>query len=134
MLVLVSIRLCRTEDCGPPEFREAKIEELCAARGQLIGGFRIPMDDSVAMRVVERAGDLVRMRQREVQRERPVRRSRGQRSTSRVLHDEEVDLVMTPDIVQRADVRVGQRSTRLCFAGKPGAHLLIRARRCWEEP
>ena len=120
------IRLCRTDICGRPEFREAKIEELRAARRQHdIGGLQIPMDDSVAMRVVERAGDLVRVRQRQVQRQRPVRQSRGQRVALEVLHDEEVDLVMTPDIVQRADVRVGQRSNRLCFAGKPGAHLLI---------
>ena len=120
------VRLCRTDSCGRQEFREAKIEELRAARGQHdVGGLQIAMDDSVAMRVVERAGDLVRVGQRQVQRQRPVRQSRGQRVTLEVLHDEEVDLVMTPDIVERADVRVGQRSDRFCFAGEPGAHLLI---------
>ena len=109
-----------------PEFREAKIEQLRAARRQHdVGGLQIAMDDPVAMRVVERAGDLDRVRQRLVQRQSPVRQSRGQRVALEVLHDEEVDLVMTPDVVQRADVRVRERGNRPRFAGEPGAHLLI---------
>ena len=83
------------------------------------------MDNPVAMRVVERAGDLDRARKRLVQRKAPVRQSRGQRVTFEVFHDEVVDLVMTPDVVESADVRVRQRSNRPRFAGEPGAHLLI---------
>ena len=48
-----------------PEFRKAEIEQLGAARGQHhVGRFEIAMDDRLGMRVVERAGDLDRVRQR----------------------------------------------------------------------
>ena len=60
-----------------------------------------------------------------VQRQPPGPQPRGQRLPFEVLHDEEVDLVLAPDVVQRADVRVRERGNRPGFAGEPGAHLLI---------
>ena len=60
-----------------------------------------------------------------VERQSPGRESRGQRVAFEVLHDEKVDLVMTSDVIERADVRVRERGNRPRFAGEPGAHLLI---------
>ena len=91
----------------------------------MLAGFRIPVDDSVPMRMVEGAGYLVRMSKRLVQQQRSMAQSRGQRFTFEVLHDQVVDLIVTTDVVQSADVRVRERCNRPCFAGEPGAHLLI---------
>ena len=112
--------------CGRPEFGETEIEQLRTARREHdVGGLQIPVDDSVPMRVVEGTGDLVRICKRLVQRHWPVRQSRGQRFAFEVLHDDEVDLIVTADVVESADVRVRERSHRSCFSGEPGAHLLI---------
>ena len=84
------------------------------------------MDDSVAMRVDERARDLDRVGERHGQRHRSARQPHRQRVAFEILHDEVVDLVLTSDVVQRADVRVGEGSNRPRFAGEPYAQLRIR--------
>lgn len=70
------------------------------------------MDYFVAMRVVDCAGNVNRVGQTIIDRQSSARESGGQRVTLEVLHDDEVNLVMTADVVQRADVRVRERRNR----------------------
>ena len=83
------------------------------------------MDDPVAVRVVERAGDLERVAKGFVKREPILRQPGGERVAVEAFHDEKVDLFVASDVVERADVRVCERGNSLRFAREPGAHLLI---------
>ena len=84
------------------------------------------MDDAVSMRVVESTGDLDCMCQRDVERQRPLFQTRRERVALEELHDEVVSLVMTTDVVQRADVRVREGGNRPGFAGESGPLLFVK--------
>ena len=84
------------------------------------------MDDAVAMRLVERVGDLGRDRQRLVERERPFLEPRGQRLALEMRHDKEERAIDAADIVDAADVRMVQRGD--------GARLALEAGRRSESP
>jgi hypothetical protein len=62
------------------------------------------MDDPLAMRLVERVGDLGSDLQRLVKRERPFLEARGQRLALEMRHDEVVSAIDAADIVDAADV------------------------------
>src|SRR5262245_17489694 len=66
------------------------------------------MDDSVAVRLVERVRDLRRIAQRLVDRQAPAREAVAERLAFEQLHHQEADAVLLTDVVQRADVRVVQ--------------------------
>ena len=118
--------LRKTEIRVPAQFREPEIEQLHAARREHdVRGLQIPVHDAVAMRVVERAGDLHRIRKCLVHRHSPGRQSGGECFAAEILHHEEIDLVLTPDVVQRADVWVGECGHRPGFAREPRAHRRI---------
>jgi hypothetical protein len=71
------------------------------------------MHDPRAMRPIERIGDLDRVLKRLFERERAFRESIGKRLTVDVLHHEVVGLIVMPDIVNRADMRMIQRRNDL---------------------
>ena len=79
------------------------------------------MHDPVTMRVLERAGDLDRVGQGLFEWHPPSRQSSRQRLTFEAFHHQEVDVVMTPDVIERADVRVRQRGNCPGFAREPRA-------------
>ncbi len=83
------------------------------------------MHDPVTMRVLERAGDLDRVGQSLLEWHPSSCQSSGQRLTVEAFHHEEVDVVMTPDVVERADVRVRQRGNRSGLAREPRAQLRL---------
>ena len=121
--------------CGRTELGEAEVEQLCASRGEHdVGRLQVAMDDPVAVRVIERAGDLDRADQRLVERQSPGREPLGQRVAFDVLHDEKVDLVLASDIVERADMRVREGGDCPRFAGEAGAHLFIACVTCRAGP
>ena len=68
-----------------------------------------------------------------VERQSPVCESSGQRVAFEAFHDQEIDLVMTSDVVQGADVRVRERGNRLRFSREPGAHLRIECDACRQD-
>ena len=77
------------------------------------------------MRVLERAGDLDRVGEGLFDWHPPSCQSSGQRLTFEAFHYEEVDVVMTPDVVERADVGMRQRGNRLGLARKSRAQLRL---------
>ena len=61
------------------------------------------------MRGREGVGDLDAVLERLVERELAPRETGGEGLPVQILHDEEIDAVLLPDVEQRADVRVRQR-------------------------
>ena len=90
-----------------------------------VGGFEIAMDDPLAMRLVERVGDLGGDRQRLVERERPVLEPRGQRLALEMRHDQVVGAIDAADVVDAADVGMIQRSDSSCLAFEAGSQIRI---------
>ena len=78
------------------------------------------MDDALAMRLVERVGDLGGDLQRLVERQRPLLEPRGQRLALEMRHDEVVRAIGAADVVDAADVGMVQR--------RDGASLALEAR------
>ena len=116
--------------------RQAEVEELhlrCivanrAGFGQHdVAGFQIAMDDALAMRLVERVGDLDRDLERIGKLQRSVSREPvGERLPLQVFHDEEVDPVLGADVVERADVWMVQagRQCALRARSAPGGRVM----------
>ncbi len=83
------------------------------------------MDDAVAVRLVERIGDLAREIDRLSARQRSLLESVRQRLALEVLHDEVRDACRFPNVIERADVRVIERRDALRFALEPCTKLGI---------
>ena len=69
----------------------------------------VAVDDAVAVRGVERVGDLDTEIEQVVERQRTAREPLLQRLAFEQLHHHELLAVVLADVVQRADVRVAQR-------------------------
>ena len=61
------------------------------------------------------------------------RESLGERLALHILQDEEVDAVLTPDIVERADMRMVQRGEHFRFPLKPRQSVGIRGKRSRQD-
>ena len=83
------------------------------------------MDDALAVRLVERVGDLGRDLQRLVERQRPLLEARGQRLAVEMRHDEVVRAVDVADVVDAADVRMVERGDGARLALEAGARIGI---------
>ena len=83
------------------------------------------MHNPVTVRVIERTGNLHRAYERLFERQSLGRESLGQRVAFEVLHDEEVDLIMPSNVIERADMRVSEGRNGPRFTGEPGADLFI---------
>jgi len=75
------------------------------------------------VRAIERVGHLDRILQRELNREGPAYESVRQRFAFEILHHEEIEPILVPDVVQRADVRVIEARDGARFALQPLAQL-----------
>ncbi len=105
---------------------QAEVQQLGAgARQHDVGRLEIAMDHAVAMRPVERIGDLGAVADDLVRRQRPARQAAGQRLAFEVLHDEEGDAVLLADVVEHADVRVVQGRDRAGLAVEPLTQLRV---------
>ena len=91
------------------------------------------MDDSLAMRLVERVGDLGRDLQRLLERKRPFLEARGQRLALQVRHDEKVRAIDAADVVDAADVGMVQSRDRASLALEPGPPFGIASDLTWQD-
>ena len=104
-----------------PKLGQPEVQQLRPRLGQHdVGGLEITMDDSLAMRLVERVGDLGRDLQRLLERERPFLETRCQRLALQMRHDDKVRAIDAADVVDAADVRMVQRGDRTSFALETG--------------
>ena len=74
------------------------------------------MDDSRAMRLDERVGNLGRTAQDLVERERSASETGGQGLAAHELHDQKVHAVVLTDVIQRANVRMAEAGDHSRFA------------------
>ena len=77
------------------------------------------MRNSLAVRLVQRAGNLDRKPQRLIQRQRSLLQPLAQRLAIEVFHDEKIRVLLTADIVEHADVGMIHAGHGARFAFKP---------------
>ncbi len=107
---------------GQPE-----IEQLHAGlRQHDVAGLQVSMHDSRAVCGGKRVRDLRAEAQRLFRRQRSAAQAVGQRIAVEILHDEILDALLRAHIVQRADVRMGERRDRPRLALEALAHLGVR--------
>ena len=111
------------------QLRDAEVEQLRAIPGQRdVGGFEVPVHDSVTMRLGQCARDLASVAQHVLDGERSVDQPLGQRCALEILHDEERQAVLVADVVQRADVRMIQAGNRAGFSFEARQRVRVRRR------
>src|SRR6266540_5859223 len=71
------------------------------------------MHDSLPVRFVQSVGDLDAVAQRLLQRQRTLGETIRQRLALEKFHDQKLDFTLSTDVVERADVRMGE--LRDCF-------------------
>ena len=81
-----------------------------------VAGLQIAMRDAFAMRLVQRIGNLDRVLQHLLQRQRTFQQSLRQRLAFEIFHHQKIDFVLMASVVERADVRMVQAGDGLCFA------------------
>ena len=109
------------------QLREAEVEQLRTALGQHhVARLQVAVNDALAMRLVERVGDLDAGLERLRDPQRALLETLRERFTFEVLHDQEISSVLMPDVIERADVRVVQAGDSLRFEFQPRAQRRIR--------
>src|SRR5205085_6070634 len=96
-----------------------------ALREHDVGRLQIAMDDSFAVRAVERRRDLDAVAKDLIERQRSFAQSIGERFAVEELHDEKVHAVVEANVVQRADVRMIELRDRLRLALEADAQLRV---------
>ena len=74
------------------------------------------MRHAFAVGLVQRVRNLDRELQHLIQREWAFLQALGQRLAFQILHHEEVNSILMPDVVEGADMRMVQAGNRSCFA------------------
>ena len=74
------------------------------------------MHDPLPVCLVESVGNLDPESESLLERQRTLEQPVGERLAFQVLHDEVLGLALAPDVVERADVRVGELGDRLGLA------------------
>ena len=107
-----------------PQLRQTKVQELRTRLGQHdVAGLQITVRDSLAVRLVERVGDLDGVLQNLFERKRTFLEAFRQRLPFEMLHHQEISAVLAPDVVERANVGMVQARYGACFALKPLAQV-----------
>jgi hypothetical protein len=83
------------------------------------------MSDSLAVGMVQAFGNLNRIADRQFKRQRALPETGSERFTFHQLHDEELLLVVSADVVQHADVRVVEAGDGFGFPLEPFAKARI---------
>ena len=107
-----SARVEASEACGRERGqlpRQPEVEQLGAGlRQHHVARLEVAVNDPLAVRPLQRLGDLHAVRDRLVERNLFAREPRGESLALDILHDEVIDRARLPDVVERADVRMIQ--------------------------
>ena len=105
-------------------FGETEVEELDARPGQHdVGGLQVAMHDAAPVRLVQCVRDLDADPKRLFERESALCETSREGVAFEKLHDEVLGLAVTPDVVERADVRVRELRDGLRLSLQPLARL-----------
>jgi hypothetical protein len=117
---------------GIHRLRQPEVEHLhCAVVAHLdVGGLQIAVDDVLLMRRFERVRDLLRDRQRLVDRDRAARDSRRQVVALDQFHDQGGEVWGLLEAVDRPDVRMVEGRERFGFTLKARKAIRIAGHRC----
>ena len=120
---------------GLHRLREAEVEHLHRAVGAHLDvrGLQIAMDDPLLVRGFERLGDLLRDRQRLVERDRAARDALRQILALDEFHHERVHAAGLLEPVDRGDVGMIQRRERLRLALEPRQAFGVRGERVRQD-
>ena len=111
------------------QFGETEIEHLGAAgRQKYVARLQVPMQHVMRVRIAQRIGDLDRILECLVNRDRAARQARGQRLAVEELHDEIVDSAGAAGVEEAAEVRVLEHGTDLALAVEPRKGRRIRGK------
>ena len=100
--------------------RQTEIEKFRAGpRQHDVAGLEIAVDDSPPVRRIESAGDLDRVVHRLTRWQGSLRQTIGERLPFQELHHKVINAVLVADVVQRADIRMGEARDRACLTLQP---------------
>jgi hypothetical protein len=110
------MRIVSRTDSSHHRLGKPEVQKLHAGlRQHHVAGLQVPMHDALAVRLVERVGNLAAVAQRLLERQRALAEPVDERLSLEVLHDEIVGLTLASDVVQRADVRMRELRNGLCL-------------------
>ena len=99
------------------QFRQTEIEQLRAGlRQHDVAGLQIAVRYAFSVRLVQRIGNLDRVLQHLLQRQRTFHEPLRERLAFQIFHHQIIGPVLLADVVKRADVGMIQAGNRLCFA------------------
>jgi hypothetical protein len=97
--------------------RESEVHELYARlRQHDVAGLQVAVDDPLAVRLVQRVGDLDAAAHGLLGRQMSLEQAGREAFALQELHDEVFGPVVVADVVERADVRMGKGGDRLRLA------------------
>ncbi len=91
------------------------------------------MGDAFAVRARQRLRERRAVGQRFGKRQRPAREPGAERLAIEILHHQELEIILTADVVERADVRVVQPRHGARFALEPLPAVGLCRRRGWQH-
>jgi hypothetical protein len=113
-------------DRGPTRFGQAEIKELRPElREHHVARLQIAVHDTVSMRRAECGGNLDGHDEGIVERQRALLQPVGQRLALETLHDEKRHALLVTDVVECADVGMGELRDRARFTIEAFAELRI---------
>ena len=102
------------------QLRQAEVEQLGPRlREHDVAGFQIAVGDALAMRLVQRIGNLDCELQHLLDRQRASLQSLRERLAFDIFHHQKIDVVLVAGIEKRADVRMIQAGDGFRFALEP---------------
>jgi hypothetical protein len=110
------------------ELREPEVEHLhlLVGRDQYVRRLDIAVNDAGGMRRGQGSSDLNCVGERSLERQSAAGDHRVERRARDVLHDQEIDVTVVRDIVQRDDVRVVEGGGRASLLQKAAPAIRIR--------
>ncbi len=99
------------------QFRQTEVQQLRPRFGEHdVAGLQVAMRDTFAVGLVQRIGNLDRVLQHMLQRQRTFQQPLRERLAFEIFHHQKINFVSVSGVVERADVGMIQAGDRFCLA------------------